>query len=139
MSSFPCEFDPMGCEYYDPYAETTDWGHVSFEEPNYSSETTSESELPVATTEDCCITTTDIKNLKAVVQAKSNYNGEGQLSSYLKNVPGLIILPLHAITFIRKPVSHHRSNPQALVYFHSDSEAEDYPNLEHMIEFFQQH
>lgn len=134
MEFFQPSLDPM-----DPCYE--EFGNVPFDESDqeysYScTETASESEVPVATTEDCCITTTDLKNLKTVIQAKSNYTGEGQLSSYLKDVPGLIILPLHAVTFIRKPVSHHRSNPQALVYFHSDSQSQDYPNLENMLEFF---
>lgn len=131
MMYFPCEFDPMDSDTYDNI------GNEPEQEYSYScTETTSESEVPVVTTEDCCVTTTDLKNLKAVVQAKTNYTGEGQLSSYLKDVPGLIILPLHAVTFIRKPVNHHRSNPQALVYIHSDSQSQDYPNLENMLDFF---
>ena len=58
---------------------------------------------------------TDVKNVRSVISSTTNFAG-GSLTNYLKNVPGLIILPLSAVTFIRKPSGGHIYNPKALVY-----------------------
>lgn len=130
----------MSCEFdqtlfgFDP-----DWMQQmenEYSEYTYTtSEESSDPEPQVVTSEDHCATVTTLSNLTAVVKTRTNYDGEGQLGSYLKQYPGLIILPIHAVTFIRKPTGSHRSDPPAIVYVHSDVESDSYPNLEAMLNY----
>lgn len=71
---------------------------------------------------------TDIKNIRSVISSTTNYTG-GSLTNYLKTVPGLIILPLSAVTLIRKPSGGHLFNPKALLYIPNKG-AENYTHLQ---------
>lgn len=75
---------------------------------------------------------TDVKNIKSVVSSLTNYKG-GSLSNYLKNFPGLIVLPLSAVTLIRKPSGGHLFNPKILLYIPNKG----IENYEHMQNFNQ--
>ena len=70
---------------------------------------------------------TDLKNLKTVISVSTNYNG-GNLTNYLKQIPGLIILPLSAVSMIRKPSGGHTYNPVVLTYI-PKGPAENYSHL----------
>lgn len=66
-------------------------------------------------TDDPSFVKTDLQNLRTVVATRIGYNG-GRLSEYLKVSRGLLILPLRYISFLRKPSSHHTSNPTCVIY-----------------------
>lgn len=64
---------------------------------------------------------TNLENLRVVLSLLSHFPG-GILSNHLRNFPGLIILPISAISMIRKPTANHNANPSAFVYFPSDGQ-----------------
>lgn len=158
MSQFPCSFDPC---------DSDTWVNVGEEEEDYSYDyasppeihshsapipqspgmyplpqiditpSESESDIPVATNADTCVTTTDLAHLKTVIQTKTNYDGSCQLSTYLKHYPGIIIMPLSCISYVRKPVGHHKANPQVLVYAPGLGQTcTGYPDFEEAVSFF---
>ena len=61
----------------------------------------------------------DLENIRVVLSLLTKYPG-GILSSHLKNHQGLIILPLQAISMIRKPTGNHQCNPPAIIYYPKD-------------------
>lgn len=140
MSRFPCAFDPMDSDTYENIGES----EYEYDDPpviearstlptQYFEPQEDESDIPIATNDDHSITTTDIKNLKAVIQTKTCYSGDMQFSKYLKMYPGLIIMPLSCVSLLRKPNRDHKSNPQVLVYI--PTEDESYPNFDEAINF----
>lgn len=84
---------------------------------NISDSSSSDSDPHIATDpSEPAIHMTDLKNIRTFIGAITKYPG-GNLSNYLKEVPGLIILPLSAVSMLRKPSGHHTANPPAIVYF----------------------
>lgn len=147
MSQFPCSFAPWDSDTWCNLDGEYEYEETQSEDPPIPpspamlplpqiSVSDSESDVPVATNEDHCVTTTDLKNLKAVVQTKTHYDGSMNISSWLKQYPGLIILPLDAISYIRKPTGHHMKNPQALVYLQDGTCAQNYNDFVEAVDFF---
>lgn len=100
--------------------------HVPIE-PEYS-ETETESEVPTfyGIASDCPdILCTDVAHMREVIASRTFYPGFGQLGKWLKNQPGLIILPLHAISLIRTPLGGHIANPKVII-FHPTKSKENY-------------
>ena len=96
-------------------------------EPEYS-ETETESEVPTIYGEasDCSdILCTDVAHMREVIASRTNYPGYGQLGKWLKQKPGLIILPLDAVSLIRTPLGGHISNPKVII-FHPTQSIEHY-------------
>ena len=142
MSEFPCSFTPWDSDTWVNLDGMPDDCEESYsEEPSTiynlppSSVSESESDVPVATNEDHCVVTTDLKDLKAVVQTKTHYDGSVHISNWLTQYPGLIILPLTAISFVRKPTGHHVKNPQVLVYLHDGHNAQNYTDFAEAVDF----
>ena len=54
-------------------------------------------------------------NLKTVVSVLTGYDG-GNLTKHLSGKPGLIILPLDAVTMVRRPTGNHKNDPKILLY-----------------------
>ena len=54
-------------------------------------------------------------NLKTVVSVLTGYDG-GNLTKHLQGKPGLIILPLDAVTMIRRPSGNHKNDPKIILY-----------------------
>ena len=67
-------------------------------------------------------------NLKTVVSVLTNYSG-GNLTKHLSQIPGLIILPLSAVTMVRRPSGNHKNDPKILLYIPKGPE-ENYQHLE---------
>lgn len=99
--------------------------------PEVSISESDDNDVPVQTNADGCVITTDLNHLKAVIQTRVGYDGEIQLSKFLKKWPGLIILPLSCLPYIRKPATHHTSDPQVLLYMPppGSEEISGYPNF----------
>lgn len=66
---------------------------------------------------------TDLKNIRTVLSILTRYPG-GVLSNHLKQFPGLIILPLDAVSMLRKPTGNHIANPTAILYVPNGSPEE---------------
>ena len=62
-------------------------------------------------------------NLKTVVSVLTGYDG-GNLTKHLQGVPGLIILPLDAVTMIRRPTGNHKNDPKIILYVPKGPEEE---------------
>lgn len=75
------------------------------EEPNVASDPNEES-----------IHMSDLKNIRTVLGLLTRYPG-GVLSNHLKDKQGLIILPLHAVSMLRKPCGKHIFNPPSIIYY----------------------
>lgn len=86
------------------------------EEPHFASDPNEDS-----------IHTCGCSNLKTVVSVLTNYNG-GNLTKHLQGIPGLIILPLDAVTMIRRPSGNHKNDPKILLYIPKGPE-EDYSHM----------
>lgn len=135
-----CGFDPMDSDTYDnagyefdeePFSQETQSDQYEgfvpqspgmYPLPQISLSDTDDTDVPVEVNNNGTVITTDLKNLKAVIQTKSNYQKNERLSDYLKRWPGLMIMPLSAISFIRKPVNKHLKNPQILLYMPNPGE-----------------
>ena len=61
----------------------------------------------------------DLKNIRTVLSILTHFPG-GYLTSHLKQFPGLICLPLSAVSMLRKPTGSHTSNPPAIIYLPLD-------------------
>lgn len=96
--------------------------------PMTSSEET-DTETTVATNEDHCITITDVKNLKTVLYTKTFYDESMHISKWLQQYQGLIILPLDAISLIRKPTGKHLKNPNVIVFIQDGPNSSEYEEL----------
>ena len=142
MSQF--DFNQDMCDYEYDYGEYEDSDDVSHSPhvrpplplPQINVQSESESEVPVATNDDHCITTTDIAHLKTVIQTKTFFHGDGQLSKFLRFCPGLIIMPLSCLPYIRKPTKTHKCNPQVLVYIPDENSAFSYPSFDEAVKYF---
>lgn len=89
------------------------------EEPNVASDPYEES-----------IHMSDLKNIRTVLSLLTRYPG-GVLSSHLKDKQGLIMLPLSAVSMLRKPSGKHQCNPPAIIYYPKDGPE----NTPHMDQF----
>lgn len=88
-----------------------------------------DTEPTIATNEDHCITITDVKNLKPVLYTKTFYDESMHISKWLTQYTGLIILPLDAISLIRKPTGKHLKNPNVIVYIQDGPNSSEYEDL----------
>lgn len=80
-----------------------------------SSETDEEPNVACDPNEDT-IHMSDLKNIRTVLSLLTRYPG-GILSNHLKDKQGLIILPLSAVSMLRKPSGKHICNPPAIIYY----------------------
>lgn len=113
-----------------------DPSQVANQSSSYYSESETESEAPppqcaVAYNEPDVICT-DLANIRQVLATRTNYT-EGRLGNHLHGVPGLIILPLQAVSCLRIPHGHHVGNPKVLI-FHPTRESTQYPTLGNFLE-----
>ena len=85
-----------------------------------------------------CVIMTDLDKLSEVLATRTFFHG-GRLSDHVSRHRGCIILPLSAITQIRKPSGHHVANPKCLIYHELDPN-QDYhdvcPNFAQAADFF---
>ena len=70
----------------------------------------------------------DLKSIRTVLGLITKTPG-GILSQHLKNKQGLIILPLSAVSMLRKPSGKHINNPPAIIYYPSNG-PESVPHLQ---------
>lgn len=61
----------------------------------------------------------DLKNIRTVLSILTHFPG-GNLTTHLKQFPGLICLPLSAVSMLRKPSGNHINNPPAIIYLPLD-------------------
>ena len=61
----------------------------------------------------------DLKNIRTVLSILTHFPG-GNLTSHLKQFPGLICLPISAVSMLRKPSGNHIANPPAIIYLPLD-------------------
>ena len=66
-------------------------------------------------------------NIRDVLSVLTEYSN-GQLSTHLKQIPGLLIMPLESVTLLRKPNNSHINNPNILIYL-PRGDASSYPHL----------
>lgn len=119
-----CSFNPYDSDTYpEPDIQIFN-GEINEEENNGNNiqftndESSSSNEEVVVLSDpaDPSIHMTNLENLRAVLSIITRFPG-GVLSNFLKNFGGLIILPLSAVSMIRKPSSNHNNNPPAFVYY----------------------
>ena len=136
-------FDPWN-SYVFPEIDTASNGFDHVDNPpdaegdssSSSSSTEEESEVPVAVSEDSCLTASDIRSAKAVIASRTGYLHDRTLSRHLHDVPGLIILPLWAISYLRTPQGEHKRNPQILLYFWNPENCQNYNDLNNCLDCF---
>lgn len=58
----------------------------------------------------------DLKTIRAVLSLLTRSPG-GILSHHLRDKQGLILLPLSAVSMLRKPSGRHDCNPPAIIYY----------------------
>lgn len=97
--------------------------------PIMESNQESESETNIVTNDDHSIVFTDVKNLKPVLYTKTNYDQSMHISKWLTQFKGLIILPLDAISYIRKPTGKHIKNPKTIVFIQNGIDSQEYADL----------
>ena len=107
---------------------------IPIEETSSESETESDAPpIPVSTsTSDNDVVLTDLANVRQVLAARTNYSS-GRLGNHLHGIPGLIILPLQAISTLRIPHGHHVANPRLLI-FQPKKDLANYPELANLVE-----
>ena len=60
---------------------------------------------------------TTLSNSKIAIAAKLGFHGEPiSVSQFVKYHPGLVILPLSALSMIRKPSGSHKKDPKLIIY-----------------------
>lgn len=109
---------------------------IPIEESSSETETETESDAPpvhVSTsTSDNDVVLTDLANVRQVLAARTNYSN-GRLGNHLHGIPGLLILPLQAISTLRIPHGHHVANPKILI-FQPKKDLKNYPELSNLVE-----
>lgn len=66
-----------------------------------------------------CVVMTSLDKLSEVLATRTFFHG-GRLSEHVSRHRGCIILPLSAITQIRKPTGNHIANPMCIIYHEID-------------------
>ena len=87
-----------------------------------------------------CVIMTDLDKLSEVLATRTFFHG-GRLSDHVSRHRGCLILPLSAITQIRKPSGHHVANPKCLIYHELDPNLDYHevcPNFAQAADFFLQ-
>lgn len=87
-----------------------------------------------------CVIMTDMDKLSEVLATRTFFHG-GRLSDHVARHRGCLILPLSAITLIRKPTGHHVANPKCLIYHELDPNLDYHevcPNFAQAADFFLQ-
>ena len=85
-----------------------------------------------------CVIMSDLDKLSEVLATRTFFHG-GRLSDHVSRHRGCIILPLSAITQIRKPTGHHVANPKCLIYHELDPNLDYHevcPNFAQAADFF---
>lgn len=129
----PSPFDepfqlPDGSQPFDPR-----W-HENNQDSDYSPEESSEPPPEVQTAnnnQDIMFTNT--AELRTVLATLSNYK-TGQLGNHLKDCRGLILLPLHAVTALRTPMSNHSLEYPCIVFYPHQKLDNYIPNLPNLVE-----
>lgn len=97
--------------------------------PNFINDSSEEEDPNIASDpNEQSIHMSDLKNIRIVLGLLTHYPG-GVLSNHLKEKQGLIILPLSAVSMLRKPGGNHISNPPAIIYYPSEG-PDSVPHME---------
>lgn len=76
------------------------------------------SEIEYGEPQDCPgVFMTTLSNSKIAIAAKLGFSGDPvPLSEFVKHHPGLVVLPLSALSMIRKPSGSHKKDPKVIIY-----------------------
>lgn len=83
--------------------------------PSSSSDDSEEEDKPEIFSADDSVTLCHISNIAEVIASKSNFNG-GRFSKYLEDQYGCLVLPLAAVSKLRKPKGDHKGDPPCIVF-----------------------
>ena len=77
---------------------------------------TEESDIPIVNEDVDSLSMTKLSDARKHLASKYGYTANESFSKWLRSLDGFIILPLPALSLIRKPDKRHKNDPTIIIY-----------------------